>query len=204
MTDGSDSALRPRHQQGRVAAVVEDHVRRAAVAPLEDPVGVFPVVLQRLTLVGEDRRTGSDDGRGRVVLGRVDVARCPADVSTERGQRLDQHGRLDRHVQRACDARALQWLGGRVLLTHCHQTGHLGLGDRDFLASPARQGQIRNVIVILQLNYCAHVSLSLLKRGGAVVVSTVPPSLTVRRACAPGPLQRPSAGRCVCVTSRLP
>ena len=50
------------------------------------------------------------DGGGGVVLRREDVARCPAHVGAERLQRLDQHRGLDRHVQRAGDARALQRL----------------------------------------------------------------------------------------------
>ena len=46
------------------------------------------------------------DRRGGVVLGGEDVAAAPANLGAERGQRLDQHGRLDRHVQRAGDPRA--------------------------------------------------------------------------------------------------
>ena len=61
-------------------------------------------------LHGEHRRAGGGDGRGGVVLGREDVARGPADLGAERLQRLDQHGGLDGHVQRAGDARALERL----------------------------------------------------------------------------------------------
>ena len=43
-------------EQRRVAAVVQDHVRAAAVWPLEDAVRELPVLLERLALVGEDRR----------------------------------------------------------------------------------------------------------------------------------------------------
>ena len=100
-------------QHGGVAAVVEDHVRRAAVRPFEDLVGVVPVILEALALDGEHRRAGGGDGGGGVVLGRVDVARGPADVGAERLQGLDQHGGLDGHVQRAGDARALQRLRRR-------------------------------------------------------------------------------------------
>jgi hypothetical protein len=51
-------------------------------------------------------------------------------------QRLDQHGRLDGHVQRAGDARALQRLALGELFADGHQAGHLGFGDADFLAAP--------------------------------------------------------------------
>ena len=99
-------------QQRRVAAVVEDHVRAAAVAPFEDAMGVVPIVVQALALDGEHRRARRRDRGGGVVLGRIDVARGPAHVGAERLQRLDQHRGLDRHVQRAGDARALERLRG--------------------------------------------------------------------------------------------
>ena len=60
-------------------------------------------------------RSGHRDGRGGVVLGREDVAGAPADVGAERGQRLDQHGGLDGHVQRAGDAGAGERLAVGVL-----------------------------------------------------------------------------------------
>jgi len=41
-------------EQRGVAAVVEDHVRVAAVRPLEDAVGELPVLLEALALVGVD------------------------------------------------------------------------------------------------------------------------------------------------------
>ena len=86
-------------QQGGVAAVVEDHVGPAAAGPLEDAMGVFPVVVERLAFDGEDRRAARRHcGRG-VILRRVDVAGRPAHVGAERLERLDQHGGLNGHVQ---------------------------------------------------------------------------------------------------------
>ena len=120
---------------------------RAAVGPLEDAVGVVPVVVQRLALDGEHRRAGGGDRRGGVVLRRVDVARRPAHVGAERLERLDQHRGLDGHVQRAGDARALQRLLRRVLLADRHQAGHLGLGDGDLLAAPVGEADVLDDIV---------------------------------------------------------
>jgi len=80
-------------------------------------------------------RAGGRDGRGGVILGGVDVARGPADVGAERGERLDQHRRLNGHVQRAADAGALERLLGAELLARRHQARHLDLGDRDLLAA---------------------------------------------------------------------
>jgi hypothetical protein len=139
------------HQQRRVAAVVQDHVRAFAFAALgpefEDAVGVVPVVGEGLALDREDRRAGFGDGRGGVVLGREDVARGPAHLRAQRFQRLDQHGGLDGHVQRAGDARTFQRLRLRELVADGHQAGHLGLGDPDFLAAPGGKRQVGDDVV---------------------------------------------------------
>jgi hypothetical protein len=134
-------------QQRRIAAVVEDHVGVAAVRPLENAMRVFPVIRERLALPGEHRRAAAGDRRRRVILGGEDVAGRPAHLGAERLQRLDQHRRLDGHVQRAGDARAAQRLRGRELLADRHQAGHLGLGDGDFLATELGQCQVRDLVV---------------------------------------------------------
>ena len=59
----------------------------------------------------------------------------PAHLRAERAQRLDQHRGLDRHVQRARDARALQRPLAAVLLAQGHEPRHLGLGDGDLGAA---------------------------------------------------------------------
>ena len=91
---------------GQVAAVVEDHVQRLAVGEeqrlLDAPVELLVVH----ALPGEDRDAGLGDGRGGVVLRREDVAAAPGDFGAQLDQRLDQHGRLDGHVQAAGDPRA--------------------------------------------------------------------------------------------------
>ena len=82
-----------------VAAVIEDQVGRAPVAPFEDAVRVVPVVLERLALDSKDRRAAGGHRGGGVVLGRIDVAGGPAHFGTERPQCLDEHRGLDRHMQ---------------------------------------------------------------------------------------------------------
>ncbi|MNN01084.1 hypothetical protein D3C81_1136930 [compost metagenome] len=146
-------------QQRGVAAVVQDHVRRAAVGPVEDAVREVPVFLERLALERENRHAGRGDGGGGVVLRREDVARGPAHVGAQCLQRLDQHGGLDRHVQRAGDARALERLRGGEFIADRHQAGHLGLGNGDFLAAPAGQVDVGDEVVLLQVGHGVHVSL---------------------------------------------
>ncbi len=134
-------------EQRGVAAVIEDHVRRAAVGPFEDAVGVFPVFRERFALDREHRGAGRGDGGGGVVLRRIDVARGPADVGAERRERLDQDAGLNGHVQRAGDARAAQRLLGPVFFARRHQTGHFGLGDGKFLAAPFGEAEILDDVV---------------------------------------------------------
>jgi len=145
LEEGRIAALGPDaevDQQRGIAAIVQDHVGRAPVGPFEDAVRVVPVVDEALALDGEDWRAGDRDGGRCVVLGRVDVARGPADVGTERLQGLDQHGRLDRHMKRTCDPGSLERLRGTIFRAHRHQAGHLGFGDGDLLAAPAGEGDI--------------------------------------------------------------
>src|SRR5205823_11011826 len=137
-------------QQRGVAAVVEDQVRRAAVGPLEDLVGVVPVFDEGFALLGEDGGALGGQGGGGVVLGGEDVAAGPADVGAERLQGLDEDGGLDGHVQAAGDAGARQRLGGRVLAADGHQAGHLVLGDGDFLTAPVGQGEVGDDEIVLE------------------------------------------------------
>ena len=132
-----------------VAAVVEDHVGGLAVRPVEDARGEIPVFLQRLALEGEDRDAGGGDRRGGMVLGGIDVARGPAHLGAQRHQRLDQHGGLDGHVQRARDAGAAERLQRLVFGAGGHEAGHLHLGHLDFLAAPLGQLDVGNMIVVM-------------------------------------------------------
>ena len=134
-------------QQRGVAAVIKDHVREAAVRPLEDAVGEVPVFFERLALVGEHRRALDGDGGGGMVLRREDVAGSPADLSAERLQRLDQHGCLDGHVQRPGDAGAAQRLRRGELVTDPQEARHLRLGDADLFAAPVGKGKVGDMEV---------------------------------------------------------
>ena len=148
-------------QQRRVAAVIQDHVGELILRPFEDLVGELPVLFERLAFVGEYRSASGCNRGGGVVLSRVDVARGPAHLRPERLQRLDQHRRLDGHVERPRDARPAQRLDRRVLLADRHQAGHLGLGDGDLLAPPIGERKVCDPVIgeILRLGYGAHHAL---------------------------------------------
>ncbi len=130
-----------------VAAVVQDHVRRAAVAPLQDLVGESPVFIERLAFVGKDRGARLSDRRRCVVLGAVDVAARPANLGSELDQRLDENGGLDRHVERTSDSGALERLARLVFVSDRHEAGHFGLGDGDLFSAPISQAQVSDMKV---------------------------------------------------------
>ena len=145
------------HEHGGVATVVENQVRALAVGPVEQLHGGPPVLFERFALTSEDRdalrvrrravRAASDSGCG-VVLGGEDVAGNPADVGAECRQRLDQHRRLDRHVQRPGDSGAGQRLAVAVLGAQRHEARHLVFGEPDFLAAELGQIEVGDLEVI--------------------------------------------------------
>jgi hypothetical protein len=130
----------------------------ACGAEVKNAVGVVPVIHQRLALHRKHRRAGGGNGRRRMVLGREDIAGSPAHFGAQCLQRFDQHGGLDRHVQRARDARALERLLGCEFLADGHQAGHFRLGDLDFFAAPFGQADIGNDAVGVDrgVDACVH------------------------------------------------
>ena len=69
-------------------------------------------------------------------------------LGAQRLQRLDQHRGLDRHVQAAGDARALQRLALGVFGADRHQRRHLAFGDADFLAAPVGERQVGHGVLV--------------------------------------------------------
>ena len=130
------------YEQRRVAPVVDDQVRALAAGEAQRHSRAPPVVLERLALPCENGHAGLGDRGGRVVLRREDVAAAPANLGAQLDERLDQHGGLDRHVQRAHDPGPPERFFGAVFSAHGHQARHLLLGDLDFLAAPVRQRDV--------------------------------------------------------------
>ena len=77
-----------------------------------------------------------------MILGREDIARSPAHIRTQSHQRLDQNGRLDRHVERAHNARTLQRLTLPELGAASHQARHFRFRDVQFLATKTRKRDV--------------------------------------------------------------
>lgn len=140
---------------GEVTAVIENEVEGLAILEglellLEAPV----VLILGLTLPGEDGDTGGGNGSSGVVLGGEDVARGPGDLSTERGEGLDEDGSLDGHVKAASNASALKRLIRGVLLTDGHETGHLVLSELNLLAAKGREGEVGDLERVSGSRHC--------------------------------------------------
>ena len=146
------------HDLGQIATVIEDQVRGPAIRSLEGLFDTPPEFLVRLALPGENRHAGRRYRRSRLILGREDIARAPANGGAKCRQRFDQNRRLDRHMQATDDAGVLQRLGSAEFIAQRHQAGHFGLGDGNFLAAPVGQGHIGNFIIVLGAHQLAPVS----------------------------------------------
>ena len=134
-------------QQGHVATVVDDQLRALVAREGQRIERAVPVFLERLALPGEHGRVRGGDRGGGVVLGREDVAGRPAHIGADVLQSLDQHGGLDRHVQRSGHAHALQRKARCVFLANRHQARHLVLGDVDFLAAELGQRDVGDLVI---------------------------------------------------------
>jgi len=131
---------------GQVASVVEDHVEGLAVREEDGLLDAPQVLLVRHALPRVDGNASRGHSGSRVVLSGEDVAAGPGDLGAEFKQSFDEDGGLDGHVEASGDAGALQGLGGAVLLTQHHETGHLVLGHVDDFASPFGQADVGHLV----------------------------------------------------------
>ena len=142
---------------GGIAAVVEDHVGQDLVAvgvrtPAENLVEAPPVFIEGFTLPRKDRHTSGlldgavtdDDCCGSLVLGGEDVAGGPADFSAQCGEGFNQHGRLDGHVDGACNPGTFEGLFLGVFAAQLHEAWHFVFGEADLVASGVGEAQVGN------------------------------------------------------------
>ena len=61
-------ALAKVKQQRGVAAIIQNHVRGAAIMPFENAVAIIPIFFQRFALYGEHRHTGRGNRGGGMIL----------------------------------------------------------------------------------------------------------------------------------------
>jgi len=134
-------------EKGSVTTVVDDEVGSTTGAPVEGALGAPPVLLEGLTLPGEDGGTVAGNSGGGVVLGGEDVAGAPADLGAKGGEGLNENGGLDGHVEGAGDAGPLEGLGGAELGPTGHEAGHLNLGQLDLEAAEVGLGKVLDLVL---------------------------------------------------------
>ena len=132
---------------GRVAAVVEHHVRGPAAGTaqgLVDAPFVFSSLSPFQAKTGMSRAAIAAAAWSWVEKMLHELQRTVAPSWTTG---LDQHRGLDRHVQAADDLRARERPGRAELLAQGHQPRHLGLGDRD-LAPPQSASEMSATLLL--------------------------------------------------------
>ncbi len=142
-------------EQRGIATVIDNQLRAETAGELQRLPGAPPIFFQCFTLPGKNRNPAGSDGRGSVVLGGENVAGNPADVGTEIAQRLDEHGRLNGHVQRAHDTDTGQRLLLAIFFTGGHQPGHFMLGDFNFLTPEFGKADV-SYFVICEAHVCLY------------------------------------------------
>ena len=126
-------------KERHVAAVIDDELRAFSFAVEDRLPRAVPVFLERFALPGEDRHAGFGDGRGGVILRRENVAARPAHSGAKLDERLDEHRRLDGHVERPRDPDARERLVRRVFFANGHQARAFPSRRSKFPCVPNRQ-----------------------------------------------------------------
>src|SRR5262249_10352544 len=79
------------------------------------------------------------------------VAAGPRHLGAERGQRLDEHGGFDRHVQAAGDSSAREGFRWPVFAAQRHQARHLFFRNLNFFATPLSELDICDFVLRIHM-----------------------------------------------------
>ena len=143
----------PQREHGCIAAIVQNHIGRLIGVvfgrPVENAAHIIPVIRQRFALDGEHRNALIGNRCGGVILGGENVAGGPADFCAQCGQRFDQHGGLDRHMQRTGNAGTLQRLRCTIFFAQCHQARHFRFGNRNFVTAILGKADVFDDVVFV-------------------------------------------------------
>ena len=148
------------HEQGGVAAVVEDQVRAvdspSRPPPVEDPLGAPPVLLERLALPGEHRHAG---GASTVPFGPTATAAAASswvEKMLQLAQRTCAPSATSVSMSTAvctvmCSEPAMRAPFERLAVAELgaqgHEAGHLVLGEADLVASRFGEGEVAHGVV---------------------------------------------------------
>ena len=143
------------NEQRRVAAVIDDLIRPGAVRPDERLDCAVPVFHECLAFPRKHRHASRRNRRRRVILRGENIARTPANIRAQVNERLDEHGSLNGHVQRAHDLHAGKRFFSAVLFARGHQARHFLLGNANFLAAEIGQFNVPDSIVHSRFSLCS-------------------------------------------------
>ena len=154
-------------QESSITAIVHQLIAAVSSRHRHHLLGAPPVLRKGLSLPGEDGSSPClGDARSGMILSTEDVAGAPAHLGAKGRQRLDQHTRLDGHVQGAVDVHALERLRGAKLLSCRHQARHLVLCQGELLAAELGQAHVLHLgSTLLQASVESLVPI-ILKNGG--------------------------------------
>ena len=130
---GLDSLM---DEESGITTIIDKDIWTIAVGPREHPVGKVPVFLEGLSFPCE--HIGGlcfDNGGSGVVLGGVDVACAPSELSSKAVEGLDESGGLDGHVKGSGNLGTLKNLLWSKFGSASHEAGHLDLCDVEFSSS---------------------------------------------------------------------
>mmetsp|Transcript_14753 Transcript_14753/g.12570 ORF Transcript_14753/g.12570 Transcript_14753/m.12570 type:complete len:401 (-) Transcript_14753:92-1294(-) len=129
-----------------ITTIINNSVGALTILEGQGLEGAPPVFITSFTLPGEDLSgVLVSDGSSSLVLGGVDVAGAPSNISTEGFEGFEQDSGLDGNVKRTHKSASLKRLGGTEFFSAGHKTGHFDFGNFDFLSSPLVETDIGNL-----------------------------------------------------------
>ncbi len=142
-----------KHNVGQVTAIIQNHVQGTISCAEEErllnaPIGFF----DGLAFPGKNTNAGCGNGSSCMILCRENVAGAPFYFRAQSHEGFDEYGRLNRHVQATGNPSAFEGLGGTVLGTNGHETGHFCFGEADLFTAPFGQGDIGYFIRKTKIN----------------------------------------------------
>ncbi|XXG76612.1 hypothetical protein AAC387_Pa08g0922 [Persea americana] len=124
-------------EQRGIATIINDEIGAAVDSSVEAPISAPLVLLEGVSLPGEDNGRVTGDGGGGMELGGKDVAGAPADLDSEGGEGFDEDDGLDGHVEGAEDSRAPKGLNGPNSM---RQAMRLGIStSASLISSPSQR-----------------------------------------------------------------
>ena len=123
-------------EESGITTIINENIWTITVGPCEHLVGKVPVLLEGLSFPCEN--VGGlcfDNSGGGVILGGVDVACAPSELSSKAVKGLDESSGLDGHVEGSGNLGSLKNLSWSKFLSASHETWHLNFCNVELSSS---------------------------------------------------------------------